>query len=64
MIVAGAPSTEEVSLVLREVPTPPGVVMVASQTIARNADRAQSEGRAKEDVATRRGRGQYNGRIP
>jgi hypothetical protein len=41
---------------------PPRVVMVAPQTLLRNAERVQSIGRAKEDVATRRGQGQYKGR--
>jgi hypothetical protein len=36
--------------------------MVAPQTLLRNAERVQSIGRAKEDVATRRGQGQYKGR--
>jgi len=43
-------------------PAPPGVVMLAPPEVPRNASRAQSEGRAKEDVATRRGQGQYKGR--
>ena len=43
-------------------PAPPGVVMVSPLEVLRNAERAQSEGRAKEEVATRRGQGQYKGR--
>jgi hypothetical protein len=49
MIEAGAPSTEEGSLVLREVPAPPGVVILALPEVPRNAERAQSEGRARHD---------------
>jgi hypothetical protein len=45
------------------VPALPGVVMVAPQTLLRNASRAQSEGRAK-DGPQKRGQGQYKGRSP
>jgi hypothetical protein len=38
---AGAPSTEEV-VAEQEVPAPPGIVMVAPQTLLHNASRAQS----------------------
>ena len=37
---AGAPSTEEV-VAEQEVPAPPGIVMVAPQTLLRNASMAQ-----------------------
>jgi hypothetical protein len=37
--------------------------MVALAELPRNAERAQSEGRAEEGSHTRRGRGQYKGRI-
>jgi hypothetical protein len=46
------------------VPAPPGIVILALPEVPRNAERAQSEGRAKEDVATRHGQGQYKGRSP
>ena len=46
------------------VPAPPGVVMFAPPTVPRNAEGAQCEGRAKEDVATRRGQEDYKGRSP
>jgi hypothetical protein len=38
---AGAPSTGEV-VAEQDVPAPPGVVMVAPQTLVRNASMAQS----------------------
>ncbi len=41
-----------------------GVVMLTPLEVPRNASRTQSIGRAKEDVATRRGQGQYKGRSP
>ena len=46
MIEAGVPSTEEVALVHREVPAPPGVVMVSLPAVPRNTSRMQSEGGA------------------
>ena len=45
MIEAGAPSTRKVQKLIRSVPAPPGVVMVAPQTLLRKAEGAQSEGR-------------------
>jgi predicted transcriptional regulator len=47
MIEAGGPSTESV-LIQSVVPAPPGVVMLALHKVPRNAEGAQSEGRAKE----------------
>jgi hypothetical protein len=38
--------------------------MFAPPTILRNASGAQSIGRAKEEVANRRGQGHYKGRSP
>jgi hypothetical protein len=47
---------------------PPGVVMVASAEVPRNAERAQSEGRAKSEECgihrKQRGQGQYKGWGP
>jgi len=43
------------------VPAPPGVVMVARQTLVRNGSRAQSEGRAPGGKSEKRG--QYWGRV-
>jgi hypothetical protein len=66
MIEAGGPSTSEFQEgpIRIVVPVPPTVVMVAPLEVPRNGSRAQSEGRAKEDVATRHGQGQYKGRSP
>ena len=64
MIEAGAPSTEEVAPVYREVPAPPGLVMVAPLEVPRNAETAQSIGRANEKERKQRGRGQYKGWGP
>jgi len=44
---AGAPSTEEV-VAEQDVP-PPGLVMVAPQTIQRNTSKTRSVGRANEN---------------
>ena len=45
---AGAPSTwKSCRFVGLGVPAPPGVVMVARQTLVRNASMARSEGRAR-----------------
>src|SRR5215210_7933342 len=38
---------EVAPLVVREVPVPPGVVMVAPPTVPRNAERAQCKGRTR-----------------
>jgi hypothetical protein len=61
MIEAGAPSTEEATLVHREVPAPPGVVMVSPPEVPRNAERTQCEG-PRQGACKKRGRGQYKGR--
>ena len=45
MIEADAPSTRKVQKLIRSVPAPPGVVMVAPQTLLRKAEGAQGEGR-------------------
>ena len=42
---------------------PPGVVMVAPPEVPRNAEGAQSEGRAKE-IVKERDQEQYKGRNP
>ena len=42
---------------------PTGVVMVAPSEVPRNAEGAQSEGRARER-STKRGQGHYKGRSP
>jgi hypothetical protein len=45
MIVAGAPSTENVTVLsVRAVPAPPGILMLALPAAPRNAERAESEG--------------------
>jgi hypothetical protein len=46
MIEAGEPSTGVLQHAFRGVRAPPGVGMVASLTILRNASRAKSKGRA------------------
>src|SRR5215204_83687 len=49
MIEAGAPSTwKSCKCAFRGVRAPPGVVMVAPQTLLRKAEEAQSEGRVVE----------------
>jgi len=53
MIEAEAPSTEEATLVHRGGARPPGIVMLAPPEVLRNAERAQSEGRAKVGAPTR-----------
>jgi hypothetical protein len=69
MIEAGATSTEEVKLALREVPAPPGIGMVAPPTLLRKAEGAQSEGRAgggRPSTPVQRGQQykHYKGRSP
>ena len=59
----GAPSTGECAFLSVRAP-PPGIVMVSPLEVPRNAEGAQCEGRAKEDVATRRGQGHYRGWGP
>jgi hypothetical protein len=55
MIEAGAPNTEEATLVHREgVPAPPGVVMVAPPEVPRNAESTQSESRDPVEPRPRR----------
>jgi hypothetical protein len=51
LIEAGVPSTKEVALVHRQVPAPPGIVILAPPEAPRNASeaRAQGEGRARKD---------------
>jgi hypothetical protein len=58
---AGAPSTGG-----WVVPAPPGIVMVSPPEVPRNAERAQSTGRAGEDrqVRDQRGQGHCKGRNP
>ena len=53
MIEAEAPSTEEATLVHRGGARPPGIVMLAPPEVLRNAERAQSEGRAKVGAPAR-----------
>jgi hypothetical protein len=53
MIEADAPSTEEATLVHRGGARPPGIVMLAPPEVLRNAERAQSEGRAKVGAPAR-----------
>ena len=43
----GTPSTENVTVLSVEVCAPPGVVMLAPQTLLRNAEGLKSEGRAR-----------------
>jgi hypothetical protein len=64
MIEAEAPSTEEATLVHRGGARPPGIVMLAPPEVLRNAERAQSEGRAPGGVSSKRGQGQYKGWGP
>ena len=54
MIVAGAPSTENVTVLsVRDVPAPPGVVMLAPSEVTRNAEVAQCEDRARQGSKAR-----------
>jgi hypothetical protein len=64
---AGATSTlrnvTRLSVVQRCCAAPPGVVMIARQTLVRNGSSTQSEGRA-EVMGLERGQRQYKGRSP
>jgi hypothetical protein len=61
MIVAGAPSTENVTVLsVRAVPAPPGILMLALRTLPRNAE-GRKEGRAPRRWVERDQR-QYKGR--
>ena len=50
MIEAGATSTQAWNVPSEGLLAPPGVVMVAPQTLLRKAEGAQSKGRAKDGV--------------
>jgi hypothetical protein len=61
---AGAPSTEEVAGGhFRDVPAPPGVVMLAPPEVARNAQSAQKEKAAPRRIVKKRGHSSEEVRV-